>query len=107
MANKDTLNALKTVNEKTLDKALRNWCVKGMKGLCFKLETNLTSGLPDRVCLLFKGIVFFVEVKTPGQKPTKIQLHLHKLIRRLGFDVWVLDSVEVLEQIKDYYSNNA
>nr|DAZ15566.1 MAG TPA: This model contains proteins with the VRR-NUC domain [Caudoviricetes sp.] len=35
----------------------------------------------------------FVEVKAPGEKPRPLQLARHRLIRRLGFRVYVLDEV--------------
>lgn len=33
----------------------------------------------------------FVEVKAPGEKPRPLQLSRHRLLRRLGFKVYVLD----------------
>ena len=33
----------------------------------------------------------FVEVKAPGEKPRPLQLARHRLLRRLGFRVYVLD----------------
>jgi hypothetical protein len=33
----------------------------------------------------------FVEVKAPGEKPRPLQLARHKLLRELGFKVYVLD----------------
>ena len=33
----------------------------------------------------------FVEVKAPGEKPRPLQLARHRLLRQLGFKVYVLD----------------
>ena len=33
----------------------------------------------------------FVEVKAPGEKPRPLQEARHRLLRRLGFKVYVLD----------------
>ena len=68
--------------------------VKQRKGLCIKLLTNHLLGLPDRLCLFPKAQVVFVELKTTGQKPKKIQLFIHKQLRALGFRVEVIDTVQ-------------
>ena len=36
----------------------------------------------------------FVEVKTSGQKPRPLQLERHAMLRRLGYQVFVLDAME-------------
>ena len=40
------------------------------------------------------GRVAFVEVKAPGEKPRPLQVHRMEQLRRLGFKVYVLDSVD-------------
>jgi len=35
-----------------------------------------------------------VEVKAPGQKPRPLQLKRHAMLRRLGYQVFVLDAME-------------
>jgi hypothetical protein len=42
-----------------------------------------------------------VEVKAPGEKPRPLQLSRHKLLRRLGFQVYVLDALEQIGGIID------
>lgn len=59
-------------------------------GLCEKWN-SCTSGWPDRIVLLPDGKVGFVEVKAPGEEPRKLQLHRHEQLRRLGYQVYVLD----------------
>mgnify|MGYP001538918772 CR=1 FL=1 len=34
-----------------------------------------------------------VEVKAPGQKPRPLQLKRHAMLRRLGYQVFVLDAI--------------
>lgn len=89
-------------SEKKLERLLGQE-VKKMGGWSFKLLATHVTGLPDRICLLPNGLLFFAEMKSTGKKPTKIQLNIHKKIRDLGFRVEVLDSTEkILNTLKDY-----
>ena len=62
-------------------------------GICPKLVSRGTDGMPDRMVLLPGGRIGFVEVKTPGQKPRPLQVRRHEQLRMLGFKVYVLDDV--------------
>lgn len=73
--------------------------VKQNGGVCWKFTSPGTSGVPDRIILMPKGRIAFVEVKAPGEKPRKLQLSRHRLLRRLGFKVYVLDALEDIEKI--------
>ena len=67
-----------------------------------------TAGVPDRIILMPKGHIAFVEVKAPGEKPRPLQLSRHRLLRRLGFQVYVLDALEDTDKIiKEVMSNEA
>jgi hypothetical protein len=57
------------------------------------------DGMPDRIVLLPGGRIAFVEVKAPGKKPRPLQLARHKLLRDLGFKVYVLDNIEGIQTI--------
>jgi hypothetical protein len=89
-------------NEKKLEKSLGEW-VRQNKGLNIKLLPFLFSGLPDRMCLMPNKVIFFVELKSEGKKPTPVQELVHKKIRALGFDVYVIDSIKLLENLKEIY----
>ena len=90
--------------EKILEKKLAVE-VKKRGGWAIKLLAGLVSGLPDRLCLLPGGRLFFAEIKETGKKPSKIQKFVHTKIRSLGFRVEVVDSTEKINQIlKDYGS---
>lgn len=67
--------------------------VEGKGGKCLKFVTPGMRGAPDRIVLL-AGKCEFVETKTPVGRLDPIQKAYHKLLRRLGFRVWVLDSIE-------------
>ena len=65
--------------------------VKAAGGLALKFTSPGFDGVPDRIALLPGGKMVFVEVKAPGEKPRPLQLARHRLLRRLGFKVYVLD----------------
>ena len=48
--------------------------VKKRGGICLKLASTGLDGIPDRLVLMSKGRVAFVELKAPKQKPRKLQL---------------------------------
>lgn len=68
--------------------------VKANKGMCIKLLCDQLIGLPDRLCLFPGHKIVFVELKTTGQKPKRIQTFMHNKLRALGFRVEVIDTVE-------------
>lgn len=72
-------------------------------GWALKLPCTYVAGLPDRMVLLPKGRIFFVEVKTTGKKPTPIQRLIHRRLHCLGFTVYVADSFEKLQTILNSY----
>lgn len=92
-------------SEKLLERSLKRVVENDMKGMCVKLLSQHMTGLPDRLCLLPGGKAFFVEVKTTGKKPRKIQDFVHQKLRSLGFQVYVLDSSQVLRTILDDYTD--
>lgn len=55
-------------------------------------------GVPDRI-VIGNGKVVFVELKAPGEKPTKQQEHVHGLLRAQGQEVWVIDSLEGVDEL--------
>lgn len=65
--------------------------VKVMGGIALKFISPGMAGVPDRLVLLPKGKAAFVEVKALGMKPRPLQIKRHAMLRRLGFEVYVLD----------------
>ena len=68
--------------------------VKSRGGICPKFVSPGFDGMPDRVVLLPHGKIGFVEVKRPGEQPRPLQTARHRLLRKLGFLVFVLDGQE-------------
>lgn len=86
------------MNEKAIEQKLV-LAVKNMGGIAPKFVSPGFDGMPDRLILFPGGRIAFVEVKAPGKKPRPLQLARHKLLRDLGFKVYVLDSVAGIEKI--------
>lgn len=88
-------------SEKLVERKLVE-AVKVNNGLCIKLLCDYITGLPDRLCLFPNGKIAFVELKTTGQKPRRIQLSVHNKLRAIGFRVEVIDTVEgVIDFVED------
>ena len=94
---------MKIESEKALELLLKYIIEKKLGGQCLKLLSTFTAGLPDRLCLLPGGRLFFVELKTTKEKPRKIQLFMHKKLSKLGFKVWVIETSEQIHNLhRDY-----
>ena len=79
--------------------------VEQMGGRAVKFVSPGFDGMPDRLVLLPKGRMAFVEVKAPGKRPRALQAARHGMLRRLGFRVYVLDAIEHIEEIIDEISH--
>ncbi|MDO5301073.1 MAG: VRR-NUC domain-containing protein [Tissierellia bacterium] len=90
--------------EREIEKALVDK-VKKRGGLCLKFISPSMTGIPDRIILLPKGKVGFVETKRPGEKARPVQVKRIRDFRHLGFKAYVLDNKndidEVLRKIGD------
>ena len=86
------------MREKVIERELVR-AVKAVGGMCPKLISPGTDGMPDRMVLLPEARIGFVEVKAPGQKPRPLQERRHAQLRDLGFMVFVLDDLEKIPGI--------
>ena len=85
-------------SEKTLEARLVRE-IEARGGMALKYTSQFHRGIPDRICMLPYGHIYFAEMKSTGQKPTKLQEHAIKEIIALGFDCYVIDSTETLERL--------
>jgi hypothetical protein len=72
--------------------------VSKIGGVAEKFTSPNRRGVPDRLILFPKGVLFFVEVKSCGKVPTKIQLRDHQKRRNMGFEVFVVDSKKSVDE---------
>lgn len=91
---------MKTESEKTLEARLRIE-IERRQGLALKHTAQYHRGIPDRIVLLPNGVTIFVELKTTGKKPTKLQIHAMNKLMGLGFPCFVVDSTETLNNVLD------
>lgn len=70
--------------------------------LVFKFTSPSNRGVPDRMFIRY-GVVFFIEFKATGKKPSKLQEKRFAQIRRDRVPVWVVDNVEDGRAAIDYH----
>lgn len=88
------------MREKTIEQKFRT-AVRAAGGMAVKFTSPGLDGMPDRLVLLPGGRMAFVEVKAPGKKPCPLQEARHRMLRRLGFQVYVLDDERQIGGIID------
>lgn len=88
------------MREKEIEEKLR-LSVNAHGGIALKFTSPGFDGMPDRLILLPNGKMAFAEMKSPGKKPQPLQLARHRLLRRLGFKVYVIDGTEQIGGIID------
>ena len=88
----------KKLYERTIEQELAAR-TRAMGGIAPKFTSPGFDGMPDRLVLLPRGRMGFVELKAPGRKPRPLQLARHRLLRRLGFNVYVIDGIEQIDSV--------
>lgn len=88
------------MREKIIERKLAV-AVKQAGGMALKFVSPGFDGMPDRIVLLPDEHIAFVEVKAPGKKPRPLQLVRHRLLRKLGFQVYVIDSADQIGGMLD------
>lgn len=74
---------------------------KEKKFLCYKFTSPAQSHVPDRIFITPAGVVFMIEFKRKGKKPTPAQEIEIAKIRATGVAVYVCDSVEQGKRMVD------
>lgn len=85
------------MREKDIETYLRNE-VKKAGGKAYKFESPGNDGVPDRLVIFPGNKIYFVELKAPGKKPRPLQVKQMRDLEKLGCDVWVIDSKELVER---------
>lgn len=98
----DEIANLADEGEKSLEKYLLNKA-KAWRALCLKYHNGAQSGFPDRLLLLPNGSALWVEVKSKGKKPSKLQTLRHQQLQRLGQYVAVVDCKRQIDELLNNY----
>lgn len=75
--------------------------VKKKGGICPKFVSPGFDGMPDRIILAPNGKVAFAELKSKGRRAKAQQILRHRLLRNLGFKVYLIDDVEQIGGVLD------
>ena len=90
------------VSEKAIEKYLTEQAeANGL--LCLKYSNPNMVGYPDRLLVLPGGSVIWVELKSKGRKPTKIQQVRIAGLRNRGHYVWVIDNRKSIDSLMEKY----
>ena len=88
--------------EKDVEAYLRKKVKEDLHGIAFKFVSPGFNGVPDRIILVPKGRIFFVETKAPKKQLRKLQEYVCNIIKNLGFIVVRIDTKEkVTEFIRE------
>ena len=79
--------------EKDVEKILTKG-IETLGGRCYKWVSPNANGVPDRIVLLPRGTVIFVELKDYRGRVSQVQKVQHRTIQSLGFQVYILNSKE-------------
>lgn len=71
--------------------------IKQLGGVAYKFVSPGNAGVPDRLVLLPRGRVVFVELKARGKESTPLQMRQQERITNLGFDVRTISSFAAID----------
>ena len=86
------------MRERDVERYLREQ-IERIDGQCLKFVSPGRNGVPDRLVLLDGGIHFFVEVKRPNERPTRMQMKCHRQLQAIGHDVYVVANKEEVDAL--------
>jgi hypothetical protein len=77
-----------------------------VRGRAVKMAKVHWAGFPDRLTLFPNRVTFLVELKALGKAPRPNQVACHKVLAGLGWEVWVLDSKQSVDDFIYMYEVN-
>lgn len=86
------------MRENFIEKKLK-LAAESFRGVAIKFVSPSLTGVPDRIVILPKGKICFVELKAPRRKPSKMQRYVLRKLYRLGVRVAVVDNVITAERL--------
>jgi len=91
---------------KESEKSIESYGCKQLKKLgieSYKFTSPNRRSVPDRMCVGHDSLLFFIEYKATGEKPTEAQKREHKRLRDKGFNVYVIDSKKQVDELIELY----
>ena len=92
-------------SEKEIEKYLRRKA-KELNLICLKYSNPLESGYPDRLICLPNMRVIWVELKSKGKKPSKIQQLRFTSLKSLGHQVFIIDNKQDIDKLIQSIQDN-
>lgn len=92
------------VSEKAIEKYLVEQ-VKAIGGICLKYSNANMVGYPDRVVCLHGGRTVWVELKSRGKRPTKVQVIRQGELVSLGHEVHTIDNKQSIDELISIWRN--
>lgn len=83
--------------EKDIEKRLKSE-VEKLGGIAYKFSSPQRRSVPDRLCIFPTGLVYFVECKAPGKKPSDAQWREMNRLDKLGHYVTWVSTYEEITQ---------
>lgn len=88
------------MGEKDTERKLTK-AVKEMGGLALKFVSPGFDGVPDRIVLLPKSKIAFVELKSEGKRMRPLQEKRKRQLEALGFSVFCIDNKDQIGGVLD------
>lgn len=89
------------MKELTIESKIVNYA-KSKGWLVYKFTSPANRAVPDRI-FIRHSIVFFIEFKAPGKKPTKLQKKVHNDINYHQVPVFIIDNVKTGKDLIDSF----
>lgn len=87
-----------------LERAIERYLIHEVKrrnGLALKFVSPGISGVPDRIVMLPRGKMAFVELKAPGETLRPLQVKRKNQLEILGFEVYCVDGIQQIGGVLD------
>lgn len=91
------LTGMADTSEKAIEKYLRER-VEEEGGICLKYSNPNQVGYPDRAVLMPGGVTLWVELKSTGEKPTRLQQERFRRMGDIGHNVTVIDTKAAVDR---------
>lgn len=92
------------MRESTIESKTVNYA-KSKGWLVYKFTSPANRAVPDRI-FIRHSIVFFIEFKAPGKKPTELQKKVHLDIKNQEIPVHIIDSWSKGKELMDSFEEN-
>lgn len=89
--------------ESNLEKKFKKVVEKELNALVWKFVSPGVAGAPDRIIAIPNFGCVFVELKRPGGKLRPLQQLRKQQLESVGCFVWVIDSVEKIQEFINAY----